>query len=47
MGYEVQMHKLILFVLSAVLSGMAGGMKAIVFQLASLTDVFWTPTFSK
>ncbi len=42
MGYEVQMHKLILFVLSAVLSGMAGGMKAIVFQLASLTDVFWT-----
>jgi len=42
MGYEVQKHKLTLFVLSAVLSGLAGGMKAIVFQLASLTDVFWT-----
>jgi branched-chain amino acid transport system permease protein len=29
------------FVLSATLSGLAGGTKAIVFQLASLTDVNW------
>ena len=28
--------------LSAILSGLAGGTKAIVFQLASLTDVHWT-----
>jgi branched-chain amino acid transport system permease protein len=30
------------YVLSAALSGLAGGTKAIVFQLASLTDVYWT-----
>src|SRR5439155_789486 len=30
------------FVLSATLSGLAGGTKALVFQLASLTDVHWT-----
>ena len=30
------------FVLSATLSGLAGSMKALVFQLASLTDVHWT-----
>jgi branched-chain amino acid transport system permease protein len=29
-------------VLSATLSGLAGATKAIVFQLASLTDVHWT-----
>ena len=29
------------FVLSAALSGLAGSTKAIVFQLASLTDVHW------
>ena len=28
--------------LSATLSGLAGGTKALVFQLASLTDVHWT-----
>ena len=32
----------LLFALSAALSGLAGGTKAIVFQLASLTDVHWT-----
>jgi len=31
----------IAFVLSAGLAGLAGGTKAIVFQLASLTDVHW------
>ena len=31
-----------MFVLSATLAGVAGATKALVFQLASLTDVHWT-----
>ncbi len=42
LGYKPDHYKLIAFVLSAALSGLAGGTKAIVFQLASLTDVHWT-----
>jgi branched-chain amino acid transport system permease protein len=42
LGYQADRYKLIAFVLSAALSGLAGGTKAIVFQLASLTDVHWT-----
>jgi branched-chain amino acid transport system permease protein len=42
LGYRPEHYKLIAFVLSATLSGVAGGTKAIVFQLASLTDVHWT-----
>ena len=42
LGYRPEQYKLIAFVLSAALSGLAGGVKAIVFQLASLTDVHWT-----
>jgi branched-chain amino acid transport system permease protein len=42
LGYKPDQYKLIAFVLSALLSGLAGGTKAIVFQLASLTDVHWT-----
>lgn len=42
LGYRVNHYKLAVFVLSAALSGMAGATKAIVFQLASLTDVYWT-----
>ena len=42
LGYKADQYKLIAFVLSAALSGLAGGTKAIVFQLASLTDVHWT-----
>ena len=42
LGYRADHYKLIAFVLSAALSGLAGGLKAIVFQLASLTDVYWT-----
>jgi branched-chain amino acid transport system permease protein len=42
LGYGADQYKLIAFVLSAALSGLAGGTKAIVFQLASLTDVHWT-----
>jgi len=42
LGYKAEHYKLLAFVLSATLSGLAGGTKAIVFQLASLTDVHWT-----
>ena len=42
LGYKPEHYKLIAFVLSATLSGVAGGTKALVFQLASLTDVHWT-----
>jgi len=42
LGYKTDHYKLIAFVLSAALAGLAGGTKAIVFQLASLTDVHWT-----
>ena len=42
LGYAADQYKLIAFVVSAGLSGLAGSTKAIVFQLASLTDVHWT-----
>ncbi len=41
LGYRVDHYKLLAFVLSAGLSGLAGSTKSIVFQLASLTDVNW------
>ena len=41
LGYQVERYKLLAFVLSAGLSGLAGGMKAVVFQLATLSDVEW------
>lgn len=41
LGYKVEQFKLIAFVISAALAGMAGSMKSLVFQLASLTDVSW------
>ncbi len=41
LGYKVNRYKLLAFVLSAALAGLAGGTKVIVFQLASLTDVNW------
>ena len=41
LGYRVNHYKLMVFVMSAALSGLAGATKAIVFQLASLTDVYW------
>ena len=40
LGYRVSQYKLAVFVLSATLAGLAGATKAIVFQLASLTDVY-------
>jgi branched-chain amino acid transport system permease protein len=42
LGYKTDRYKLVAFVLSATLAGVAGGTKAIVFQIASLTDVHWT-----
>jgi branched-chain amino acid transport system permease protein len=42
LGYKTDRYKLIAFVLSATLAGLAGATKAIVFQLASLTDVHWS-----
>jgi branched-chain amino acid transport system permease protein len=41
LGYKVDQYKLLAFVLSAGLAGLAGATKAMVFQLASLTDVEW------
>lgn len=41
LGYDVNRYKLVAFVLSAALSGLAGATKTLVFQLASLTDVHW------
>jgi branched-chain amino acid transport system permease protein len=42
LGYDVNRYKLLAYVLSAALAGLAGATKAIVFELASLTDVHWT-----
>jgi branched-chain amino acid transport system permease protein len=42
LGYDAEKYKLVAFILSAMLAGLAGSVKAIVFQLASLTDVHWT-----
>src|SRR5437868_5038107 len=42
LGYRTEQYKLLAFVLSAALAGLAGSTKALVFQFASLTDVDWT-----
>ncbi|MEO8718697.1 MAG: branched-chain amino acid ABC transporter permease [Burkholderiales bacterium] len=42
LGYDTDRYKLMAFVLSAGLAGLAGATKALIFQLASLTDVHWT-----
>jgi len=42
LGYDVNRYKLLAYLLSATLAGLAGATKAIVFQLASLTDVHWS-----
>jgi branched-chain amino acid transport system permease protein len=41
LGYDVERYKLLAFVISAGLSGLAGAMKALVFQSATLSDVHW------
>jgi branched-chain amino acid transport system permease protein len=42
LGYDTTRYKFMAYVLSATLAGLAGSTKALVFQLASLTDVHWT-----
>ncbi|WP_315925813.1 branched-chain amino acid ABC transporter permease [Mesorhizobium sp. SP-1A] len=41
LGYSVAGYKLAAFVMSAALAGLAGALKAVVFQFATLTDVTW------
>jgi branched-chain amino acid transport system permease protein len=42
LGYRTDDYKLIAFVLSCMLSGVAGGTKALVFGIATLTDVHYS-----
>ena len=42
LGYNAERHKLVAFILSAGLAGLAGATKSVVFQLALLTDVHWS-----
>jgi branched-chain amino acid transport system permease protein len=42
LGYEVDRYKLLAFVLSAALSGLAGSLKTLVMGFATLTDVHWS-----
>jgi branched-chain amino acid transport system permease protein len=42
LGYSVDRYKLLAYVLSAAISGLAGALKVLVFQIATLTDVAWT-----
>lgn len=41
LGFDAARYKLLAFILSAALAGLAGSTKALVFQLVSLTDVHW------
>ncbi len=41
LGYKVDRYKVLAFVISATLAGLAGSMKSVVFQLASLNDAHW------
>ncbi|MBS3805017.1 MAG: branched-chain amino acid ABC transporter permease [Oleiphilaceae bacterium] len=41
LGYNVNWYKMVAFVMSAGLAGLAGSMKTVVFQLASLNDAHW------
>jgi len=42
LGYDVDRYKLLAFVLSAALAGLAGALKAVVLGFETLTDVHWT-----
>ncbi|AMP12237.1 branched-chain amino acid transport system / permease component family protein [Collimonas arenae] len=42
LGYDVSRYKLLAFVLSAALSGLAGSTKTLVLGFETLTDVHWT-----
>jgi branched-chain amino acid transport system permease protein len=41
LGYSVNLYKVIAFALSGAFAGLAGAMKTLVFQFASLSDVYW------
>ena len=41
LGYDVAKYKLLVFVLSAALAGLAGATKMLVFKFATLTDAHW------
>jgi branched-chain amino acid transport system permease protein len=42
LGYRTDDYKLVAFILSATLAGVAGATKALVFGIATLTDVHWS-----
>jgi branched-chain amino acid transport system permease protein len=42
LGYDVDRYKLLAFVLSAALAGLAGALKTLVLGFATLTDVHWS-----
>ena len=42
LGYDIDKHKLLAFVLSGALSGLAGVMKMLVFKFETLNDVHWS-----
>lgn len=42
LGYEVDRYKLLAFVLSAALSGLAGSLKTLIMGFATLSDVHWS-----
>jgi branched-chain amino acid transport system permease protein len=42
LGYDVDKYKLMAFVLSAALAGLAGALKTVVLGFETLTDVHWT-----
>ena len=42
LGYRTDDYKLVAFILSATLAGVAGGVKSLVFGIATLTDVHWS-----
>ena len=42
LGYQVERYKLLAFVLSAMLAGLAGSLKTLIMGFATLSDVHWT-----
>jgi branched-chain amino acid transport system permease protein len=42
LGYQVNRYKLLAFVLSAALAGLAGSLKTLIMGFATLSDVHWT-----
>jgi branched-chain amino acid transport system permease protein len=42
LGYEVDRYKLLAFVLSTAIAGLAGGLKTLVLGFATLSDVHWS-----